>query len=568
MLKLPATAQEFMRLSWDEILPFYQTLAATPLTEASCEGWLKEWTRLSDQVNESLARLQVANNLNTADEKTEKQYHTYLDEIHLPAQAQEHQLKMKLLASGLEPDNMHNPLRKMRAETDLFREENLPLISAEKKLGTSYDKIIGAQTVAWNGEEATLQKLRPVFYQDDRTLREKAWRLAAERQLQDREGINALWKDQLEVRRQLAENAGKTDYRAYRWQQQLRLDYTPEDCAILRDSIEKVAVPAATRIYEKHRQNLGLDSLRPWDIDLDLYPVEHPRLPSYGSGADLLEIGDRVFPRLDPQLGAYYASMRQENLLDVENRKGKAPGAYCVYFPATQKPFIFANGVGLFSDIRTLLHECGHAFHNFEIRVLPYAQQRRPGLEFSEVASMSMELLSMPYWEREQGGFYPADEARRAKIAQLERILVFWPYMAVVDAFQHWVYLHVDEAVNPDNCNRVWLELWERFIPGVDWSGLEDMAATGWHRKQHIHRAPFYYVEYGLAQLGAVQVWRNALQDQAAAVADYRRALALGGTRTLPELFSAAGARFAFDAETLGEAVALIEREIDKLTPV
>ncbi len=257
--------------------------------------------------------------------------------------------------------------------------------------------------------------------------------------------------------------------------------------------------------------------------------------------------------------------MRAEGLLDLDNRKGKAPGGYCTDFPVARRPFIFANSVGVHEDVQTLLHEGGHAFHVFECSHLPYQQQLVVPLEFAEVASMSMEMLAAPYLETEQGGFYSAEEAARARIEYLERSLLFWPYMAVVDAFQHWVYEKPAAASDAAQCDAQWNALWDRFIPDIDWSGLEEEKITGWHRKLHIHQSPFYYIEYGLAQLGAVQVWRNALSDQAGAVAAYRRALALGGTRPLPQLFETAGARFAFDAETLSQAVTLMERVISEL---
>jgi oligoendopeptidase F len=255
----------------------------------------------------------------------------------------------------------------------------------------------------------------------------------------------------------------------------------------------------------------------------------------------------------------HFQTMRQESLLDLENRKGKAPGAFCTSFATLQRPFVFMNAVGLSTDVRTLLHECGHAFHVFERTQLPYHHQWRSGMEFNEVASMAMELLATPYLAKEEGGFYSPADAAKAIDEQLERIILFWPYMAVVDAFQHWVYENHNAASNPARCDARWAELWNRFMPGVDWTGLEEEAMTGWHRKLHIHRYPFYYVEYGLAQLGSVQVWRNALHDQAGAVAAYRRALSLGGTVPLPALYAAAGAKFAFDAETLRMAVELCE---------
>jgi oligoendopeptidase F len=415
--------------------------------------------------------------------------------------------------------------------------------------------------VEWRGKEVTLTQLVPVYMETDRSTREQAWRLASQRWLADREVINAIWLKLLGVRRQLAENAGLPDYRAYRWCQLLRFDYTPDDCKRFHQAIEQVVVPAALRIYEKRRQQLGVETLRPWDLDVD--PLGRAPLKPFETVTELKEKTAAIFHRVDPQLGEYFDIMRRENLLDLDNRKNKAPGGYCTDFPIARRPFIFVNSVGRHDDVQTMLHEGGHAFHVFECHRLPYYQQIYAPIEFMEVASMGMELLASPYLNRQDDGFYSAGEAARARIEHLEGIIQFWPYMAVVDAFQHWVYENPVAAADPANCDACWGELWQRFMPGVDWSGLEQERMTGWHRKLHIHEVPLYYVEYGLAQLGAVQVWSKALNDQAGAVASYRRALALGNMVTLPELFAAAGARFAFDEGTLSEAVFLIERTID-----
>jgi oligoendopeptidase F len=260
--------------------------------------------------------------------------------------------------------------------------------------------------------------------------------------------------------------------------------------------------------------------------------------------------------------------MRRDGLLDLANRKGKAPGGYCTGFALQNVPFIFMNAVGLHDDVQTLLHEAGHAFHVYETRHLPYYHQTYYTMEIAEVASMSMELLAAPFLTTDKGGYYNKQDAARARIEHLEGMLVFWPYMAVVDAFQHWVYTHQQDALNPVNCDAKWGELWSRFKPGVDWSGLEDVRVTGWHRKLHIFHLPFYYVDYGLAQLGAAQVWANSLTDAPGAVAAYRKALALGGTVPLPEFFKTAGAKFTFDADTLRRVVDLIEAQIHQLEGV
>lgn len=560
---LPKTAQEFMDWDWSQIEPYYHDLNTRPLSNKTMNTWLADWTCLSNLVSETYARLFVATTLDTKDKEAEQRYHTFLDQIYPAVEAAGQKLKQKLLASGLEPDNFEIPLRNMRAEADLFREENLPLLTQERKLASEYDKIIGAQTVTWEGEERTLIQLRPIYQDQDRSLRERAWRLAAERQLADRAAINELWVKFLNLRCQLAAQADAPDYRAFRWQQMLRFDYTPEDCRSFHRAIEAVVVPAAARLYEKRRKQLGLDRLRPWDLDVD--PLNRSPLRPFGTVDELADKVGIMFQQVDPQLGEYFGTMKQENLLDMDNRQGKAPGGYCITFAVEKKPFIFMNAVGLHDDVQTLLHESGHAFHAFEASRLPYHQQLDVGMEFAEVASMTMELLAGPYLAEEAGGFYAAEEAARARIEHLEEILLFWPYMAVVDAFQHWVYENHDAATEPDNCDAKWAELWQRFMPGQDWSGLEQEMMTGWHRKLHIYQVPFYYVEYGLAQLGAVQVWRNALQDQNQALANYRQALALGGTVPLPKLFEAAGVKFAFDEETLSAAVELVETNIESL---
>jgi oligoendopeptidase F len=562
---LPQQITDFMHWTWEDIAPYYRDLAERLLVAESVTGWLSDWTRINDLVSERYARLNVGVTVDTNDAEAEKHYNAFLDEIYPPFQAAEQRLKQKLLESGLEPAGFEVPLRKMQVEAEIFREANLPLLSEERKLASQYNKIIGAQTVSWEGQELTLQQMRPIMQDELREKREKAWRLVSGRQLADRVAINELWQKFMPLRVNLAENAQVSDFREYRWRQMLRLDYTPGNCLEFQAAIESVVVPAATRVYERHRQRLDVASLRPWDLDQDIYPIQFPALPSYGTIKDLQAVAETIFHRVDPKLGVDFHIMRQEGFLDLDNRKGKAPGAYCTGYPVTQRPFIFMNAVGLSADVRTILHESGHAFHNFERLSLPYAQQRNTGLEFAEVASMAMELLASPYLATSQGGYYSESDAAHFMIEHLEHLLIFWPYMAVVDAFQHWAYTNPGRAIDPSVCDAHWLDLWNRFIPGVDWSGFEQEAMTGWHRKQHIYRYPFYYVEYGLAQLGAVQVWSNALKDQAHAVVRYREALSLGGTATLPQLYQVAGAKFAFDVETLGAAVDLVESTIQAL---
>ena len=571
MLKnLPSNPAALVAWTWPEIEPYYQELAARSLTAANVDAWLVDWSSVGERIDEMYARLTVATSVNTADTDADQRMNQFLDSLYPNVTAAEQKLKQKLLASQLEPPGFEIPLRNMRAEADLFHAANLPLLAEQQKLAIQYNKIYGAQTVNWEGEEITLTRLAINFQQPDRARREKAWKLKAARQLADAEAINELWAKFMDVRASIAKNAGKPSYREYAWQQKLRFDYTPEDCKSFASAIEQAVVPAATRIYNKRRKSLGLDSLRPWDLvdgwfSRPTLPVDAPSLKPFSSIDELKQGVTTIFHKVDPVLGGYFDIMLAEGLTDLANRKNKAPGAFCTSFTSIRKPFVFANAVGMQNDVMTTLHESGHAFHVFETAGIPTLQQLAVPMEFAEVASMGMELLASPYLAKQNGGFYSESEAARARIEHLEGMLLFWPFMAVVDSFQQWVYENPARGTDPTACNVQWGQLWDRFLPGVDWSGFEEVKLTGWHRKLHIHQLPFYYVEYGLAQLGAVQIFGNALKDQAGAVAAYRKARALGGTVSLPQLFAAAGAKFALDSAILKYAVGLMEQVIGEL---
>lgn len=560
---LPSDPELLKLWSWDDFEPYYKDLVQRRVTADEITEFLRDWTRVSEAVEETYSRLHVAMTRNTADKEAERLFHAFLDNVFPPSEEAEQKLKDKMLAFGLTPPRFEIPLMRMRTDAEIFRKENLPLQVTEHKLSNEYDKIVGSQTVQWDGKEVTVVQLRPVFQKVDRTVRENAWHVAAERQLADREALGDLWRQFMEVRLKQAANAGFRDYRSYRWKQYFRFDYTPEDCLRFHEAIECAVVPAALRVAKRRRALLGLKSLRPWDMDVD--PLGRSSLVPFRDVSGLKTKVSAMFHNLDATLGRYFDTMMNEDLLDLENRKNKAPGGYCTEFSVAKRPFIFMNAVGIHDDVQTLLHESGHGFHVFERSHLPYHQQHSVGMEFSEVASMGMELLASPYLPAGRGGFYSDSDAARALIEHLEHGIMFWPYMAAVDAFQHWVYEHPDEALHPSNCDVQWKRMSERFMPWLDWTDLEQEHITGWQRKLHIHVVPFYYVEYGIAQLGAVQVWRNSMKDQTAAVKAYRDALALGGTVSLPSLFQAAGAKFAFDSEMLGIAVSIMEQKIEEL---
>jgi oligoendopeptidase F len=559
-------ATEYLTAPWATFEPYYRDLLRRTLDADGLDRWLQDWSWAAALVTEVGSRLYIALNQDTRDETAEARLNEFIDNVYVPAQQAQQQLKEKLLASGLEQPGFETSMRNIRSEAEHFSAENLELDAEELKLTNGYDKIIGTQSIEWQGSDQTLTQLQTTYQSVDRTTREAIWTEAYDRRLADRQSINDLWVQLFELRRQKAKNAGDPDYRAFRWKESHRFDYTPQDSEAFHRGIEAVIVPAATRIYERRRLALGADTLRPWDLDLDqsFTLFSDPPLSPAADLDDIDRIGAGIFEKVDAQLGHYYRKMQAEQRLDLLNRKGKSPGAYCATLDVVRQPFIFANFAGTHDDVQVLFHEAGHAFHAFEAANLPYLQQRDSPMEFAEVASMAMELLASPYLARSRGGYYSEAEAARAHIEHLEQIILFWPFMAVVDSFQHWAYTHPEQAADPARCDAVWSERWDRYIPGVDWSGLDEAKSTGWHRKIHILTVPFYYVEYGLAQLGACQVWRNSLDNHTQAVADYRQALALGGTRSLPDLFTAAGAKFAFDTETLGGIVELIEDQIEK----
>lgn len=569
---LPDNITEFMAWSWDQIKPFADELAARPLTGETVEAWLADWSLLASLISEAFTRLQVRTTTHTNDEDGQQRFAAYSEQVLPPYREFEQQLKEKLLASGLEPAGFEIPLRKMRTDAAIFRVENLPLQTELEKLDVELSKIHGAMLIDWDGEELTRPQVIAKLLAADRGIRERAWRKLAERVQQDQDRFDDLWVKYLDVRLKMARNAGFDSYRDLRWKEMGRFDYTPDDCKAFHAAIEAVVVPAASRLNARRRKRLGVESLRVWDAFWFGSPDPSGREPlkPYQTIEELNDKIETIFTRVDPQLGGYYHFMRVHDLLDLESRKNKDSGGYMTEFIFTRHPFIFTNAVGTHDNVQTLLHEGGHAFHAFEAAHQPYFQHRAEAwmpMEFAEVASMAMELLAAPYLAADQGGFYSREDAARAHADHLEGVILFWPYMAVVDAFQHWIYENPTQARDPRQCDQVWYDLHRRYMPDYDWSGIEDHLKLYWRLQGHIWSAPFYYVEYGLAQMGAVQVWRRAQQDQAGAVAAYRRALALGSTVPLPQLFQAAGARLAFDADTLRDLIALIERTINDLDP-
>lgn len=569
---LPTSIENIDPHRWDSFAPYFTALQEYPLTQQNVHEWLTYWSDLSRLVWETVTWVYIEKSLDTTDVEKEQTFLDLINHVMPPAEMADQALKERLLA--LEPADLGIPgmnlvLRNLRNEADLYREENIPLQTEVSKLDNEYDKITGAMQANWDDEEKNLSQLAVFLKDKNRDTRQKAWDVMSALWLGQRENLNQIYAKMLKLRQQIAANAGFSDYRAFAFRARGRFDYTPEDCAIFHNAIEAVAVPATRRILAKRRERLGYESIRPYDWiperSLLVDTFDGAALQPYKNQDELIQGGLNMFNRLDVELGRYFATMAEEGLLDLDTRPGKALGGYCSALPVRRRPFIFMNGTGMHDDVQTLLHEAGHAFHAFETVQLPLVWQMDAPMEFCEVASMSMELLAAPNLTQANGGFYTDTDAARARLEHLENIITFLPYMAVVDAFQHWVYTHPEEALDPANCDAAWDAQWQRFIPDMDWTGYEEVRRSGWHRKPHIFGTPFYYIEYGMASVGAMQVWRNGRQDHNAALAAYRHALSLGGTQTLPALFAAAGAEFRFDTPMLTELIGLVEQEIETL---
>jgi oligoendopeptidase F len=551
---------------WNTIGPAFDALEQENLTPERVPDWLLRWSTLEKTLAEANSALYRTMTENTLDETAERAYLNFNDSIVPPWKIADDRLKKKLLTveDYAPPADQVVMMRRLRTEAALFREANVPLETELTHLSAEYDKIVGAMTVTLDGTELTMHQAMARLLWADRGKREQAWRACSGRWLEDQSRLDTLFLRMLGLRRSLARNAGFANYRDYAWQALARFDYTPEDCKTFHDAIEAEVVPLATRFLEEDRQALGLNAMRPWDFDWrhPLDPMGREPLKPFSNPKELEEGAQRVFNAIDPQLGTQFSRMRQ-GWLDLGTRKGKAPGGYCEYFAVSGSPYIFMSAVGTHDDVNTLLHEGGHAFHAFAFGAAqPLVWNHWSPMEFAEVGSMAMELLAHPYLERDRGGFYSPDDARRARTQHLRGIVRFLPYMAIVDAFQHWLYTEAPENVSAHDLNANWVRLWDRFSPGVDWTGLEDVKHARWHWQGHLFGSPFYYVEYGMAQLGALQVWQNALHDQSRALEQYKHALSLGYTRSIRALFQAAGARFAFDREMVGGLMKLVSSQL------
>ena len=555
------TPADLASADWSEILALYRQLASGPADRAAVPAWLARWSRLETCLSEAAATALHAYTCDTADPAKEKTHLRFSAEIMPRAEEQGVQLARLLVATGWTDPDFEVPLARFRTAIAIFRETNVPLFAELEELAAAYQRTTGGMTAEWQGRRQPLPMLAPFLQVEDREVRERAWRVTTEPYVAERDVLGAAFDRMYALRQQVARQAGFADFQEYSFAAKCRFDYTPADCERFHVAVEASVVPAIRRILALRRERLGLTALRPWDLAVDPWG-EQPLRP-FRNGEDLAATAARVFHAVAPELAAEFELMIAEGLLDLDSREGKAPGGYCDTLHFRGRPFIFMNASGVIEDVVTLLHEAGHCFHAFASHRWPLIWQRHPSSESAELASMSMELLAAPHLGPPHGFL---DEAghRRARLGHLEDMLLSLAHIASVDAFQTWIYTS-GRGGDIEARDAAWLDLRGRFEPEVDWSGLRAERVARWYRQLHIFLYPFYYIEYGIAQLGALQVWRNSRRDPAGAIAAYRRFLALGATRPLPELYRAAGAELTFDAARIAELVGLVEEEITQL---
>lgn len=539
----------------------YAELERRPIAGvAALEAWLADWSELDAWLDEEESVRHVASTCHTDDTAIEQRYLDFIENVSPVAKRWGDRLDRRLLScehtAALPRGRYDVLLRSVRSRVEIFREENIPLETEDEKLRTEYQKVVGGMSVLHDGRERTMQEMAAYLEEPDRRVRQETWEKSAGPWRGNRERIEDIYDQMVRLRHRIAVNAGLSDYRAFAFRAMERFDYTPEDCEAFAATIESQVVPAAGRLAARRQRDLKLDRLRSWDMAVD--PKGRPPLRPFEAVDRLIEGCGRIFAKVSADFGGQFERMCREGLLDLGSRKAKAPGGYMTVYEGRRLPFIFMNAVGTQDDVQTMLHEGGHAFHAFATRDEPLIAYRSAPIEFSEVASMAMELLGGRFLEE----FHTSADADRGRTDHLDGVLRFFPYMATIDLLQHWVYTHPSHT--REERRAAWRGLVRRYEPWVDHDGFEDMVSYAWHRKGHPFTVPFYYVEYGIAQLGALGVWLASRRDYAGAVAAYRRGLSLGGARPLPELFATAGVRFDFSPHAISPLVGELEAELDR----
>lgn len=558
---LPA---DFAVTDWNTLEPYFKDLLERPIGNISeLEKWLLDMSELEAVVSEDACWRQIKMTCDTENKALEEAFVFFVTNLQPQIQLYADKLNRKLVecpyTEQLDKQKYFTYLRGVRKSIELFREENIPLQSELSVLQQQYGVISGKMTIEVNGQEYTLQQAAKLLESPDRDLRETVYRKVNERRIQDKEALNELYTKLVEKRHQVANNAGFDNYRDYKFKELGRFDYTKEDCYQFHEAVKQHVLPLVNEIYKRKKEKLGLDTLKPWDLEAQ--PVGVKPLTPFKSGDELLEKSIRCFQEVRPFFADCLRKMNEMKRFDLDSRKGKAPGGYNCPLAETGAPFIFMNAAGQMSDVTTMVHEGGHAVHSFLAHPLELSSFKEYPMEIAEVASMAMELFSMDAWNV---FFDNADDLLRAKEHQLERVITIFPWIATIDKFQHWIYEHPNHTA-AERATR-WMEILNEFSSNViDFNGLDNYRIHSWQRQLHLFEVPLYYIEYGIAQLGAIGLWMQFRKNKDAALDNYMQSLSLGGTKTLPELYQAAGLEFNFSPERIKVLMKFVQEEMEAI---
>jgi oligoendopeptidase F len=548
---------------WQSLEPYYEALQNFPIhSKESLEEFLIRFNELSNVVNESFAWIYITMTRDTNDTAIAQKYQYFVTEIIPKIGPYENQLQKKYYnspyRSQLDSSKYFILDRAIANEIELFRPENEELLGKARVKAQEYDHLVANLTVLHQGETMTLQKAATFLELPDRKQRENVWYKMQDARLAIENQVDTIFNELIQIRHQIALNAGFKTFTEYMFRKLGRFDYSLKDCEKFHEAVEKVITPIYIQIMNDRKNQLHLDTLRPWDTIVD--PTLQPPLKPFHDGNELLQKTISLFQKMKPELAEIIITMKNMGHFDLESREGKAPGGYNYPLAETGIPFVFMNAVGTHSDLTTMVHECGHAFHSFLTKDYELNAFKDTPSEVAELASMSMEFLSMKYWDI----FYPNEnDLRRAIYEQIVRSITILPWIATIDAFQAWAYNH-PQATLQDRKN-AWLQIYDRFHGNaVDWSGFEKQKSILWQKQGHIFDVPFYYIEYGIAQMGALQVWKNSLQNYEQALSNYLNALKLGYTKTIPEIYRTANIEFDFSVDKLQELSDFVVKELEK----
>ena len=556
--------QDFVLTNWETIEPFFKELNERPIeSKVTLEKWLKDLSELEAFISEDACWRQIKMTCDTTDKSLEEAFNYFCMEIQPQMQPYADALNKKLVQSPytaeLDAKEYYTYLRSVNKSIELFRTENIPIQAELSVLQQQYGTIAGKMTVQMEGKEYTLQQAAKFLEHEDRAVREEVYRKIQDRRLQDQESLHELFSTLIEKRNQVAVNAGFANYRDYKFVELGRFDYTKEDCFQFHAAVKLHVMPLLDKIYTRKREKLALDKLKPWDTEAE--PAGTQPLRPFTDGNDLYEKSVACFEALNPFFADCLRKMKALKHFDLESRKGKAPGGYNCPLAESGAPFIFMNAAGQMGDVPTMVHEGGHAVHSFLSHPLALSGFKEYPMEIAEVASMAMELFTMEHW---QSFFDNEADLKRAKEHQLERTITIFPWIAIIDKFQHWVYEIPNHTV--EQRTNTWQNIVKEFSSkSIDFSGLKQYRAIGWQRQLHLFEVPFYYIEYGIAQLGAIGMWMQYQKNPTAALENYMNALALGGTRTLPELYKTAGLEFNFSPDYVKTLMDFTNEELEKL---